>query len=270
MDAIHNRAVVGLSVAGSPGFQVLNLGSSPAFEPAFVSPSGAISEDPLIDPFRNLLLSAAENNNYEIVNLADSTNPVFFENPVAGVTGLLDSSGEDCTTGIALAPAEFSFPSQVFIADLTQATFTAGSPGTWTAPSQLQILSESFLNEGASGIAVAQGTHTGIVTGEFGGNAITAIVLPATSGSGTPAITDWVSCNIAGFMNGFDPHTVTAYQSPSSGNAIAVLANAGASSLAVVNLTRMLDPTIVPRTAGGHGCVASTLPSSVISFIPVP
>jgi len=32
-------------------------------------------------------------------------------------------------------------------------------------------MSESFLSAGANGIAVAQGTHIGIVSGEFGGNA---------------------------------------------------------------------------------------------------
>jgi hypothetical protein len=270
MDAIHNRAVLGLSVAGSPGFQFLDLGSS-TFEPPFASPSGKISEDPLLDPIRNLLLSATEANNYEIVNVASSTSPQFFENGSIASGGELDSAGEDCATGIALAPAEFSSPSNVFIADLTQATFTAGSPaGTWTAPSQVQTLSESTLSAGASGISVAQGTHTGLVTGEFGGESLTAIKLPTTSGSGTPAISDWVTCSIGSFSNGFDPHTVTAYQSPSGGDAIGLLANGGASELARVDLTKMLDPTTVPRTAGGHGCASGTLPAAAVSLISVP
>jgi hypothetical protein len=155
---------------------------------------------------------------------------------------------------------------------LTQATFTPGAPGTWTTTgSQVQTLSEATLRFGASGVAVAQGTHTGILSGEFGGDAITAIALPATSGSGTPAITDWVTCSIGnGFQNGLDPHTLTAYQSPNGGDAIAVLANAGASTLAVVDLTKMLNPTIVPRTILGHGCLAGTLPASVVSFVAVP
>ena len=288
MDAVNNRAVIGLSLPpvgtfGTPGFQFLNLGSTPSFETAFTSPSGQISEDPIIDPIRNLVLSAAENNQYEIVNVATSTSPAFFENPVSVVgTGLsgLDSSGEDYTTGIALAPIEASSnnpsSSSVYIADLTQATLTSGSPaGTWTtAASQVQILSEATLTFGANGIAVAQGTHTGVVTGEFGGNNLTAIALPTTSGSGTPAITDWVTCNIGGsFSNGKDPHTVNAYQSPNGGHAIAVLANDGATTLAVVDLTRMLDPTIVPRTTGtgnGHGCASGTLPATVVSSVSVP
>jgi hypothetical protein len=267
MDAVHNKAVIGLSVAGAPGFQVLDLSTS-SFGTAFPSPAGAISEDPLIDPTRNFLLSANELNDYEIIDLSTGAA---FENRPTGNAGELDSSAEECSTGIVLAPAEFPITSQVFIADLTQATFTAGSPGTWTAPSQVQTLTESNLQFGASGSAVAQGTHTGILTGEFGGDAITAIKLPATSGSGTPAISDWVTCSIGGgFFNGGDPHTVTAYQSPNSGDGIAVLANGVASGVAVVDLTKMLDPTVVPRTVGGHGCAAGTLPATVVSFIGVP
>jgi len=284
MDATHNKAVVALSLGGVGGFQFLNLATS-TFEPAFPSqaPSGAFfsatSEDILIDPIRNRLLSASENNNYEIIDVTTSTSPAFYENAITIASGaILDSSGEDCSTQIALAPAEFSAPSVVYLADITTppAVFTAGSPGTWTAPSQAQTLSESFLSAGASGIAVAQGTHIGIVSGEFGGDAITAIVLPSTSGTGaTPAITDWVSCSIGnGFNNGFDPHTVTAYQSLASGDAIAVLANSNSSStadtLAVVDLTQMLNPTVMPRTAGGHACASGTLPATVVRFIAVP
>jgi hypothetical protein len=285
MDAIHNKAVIGLSVGGVPGFQFLDLGTS-TFEPALASPSGRISEDPLIDPTRNtvgldtttgnaagaLLLSAAENGNYEIIDVTTSTSPASFEHATGG--GLLDSSGEDCSTAIALAPDEASGASSVYIADLTQATYTAGSPGTWTVPAgadQNQVLSESFLSP-PGGIAVAQGTHTGVVAGEFESSALTAIALPVASGSGAPAIGDWVTCSISGFLSGFDSHTITAYKSPNigPGHAIALLANAGATSVAVVDLTAMLNPTIVPRTVGGHGCVSGTLPATVVSFVAVP
>ena len=279
IDAPHNRAAIGLSIGGAAGFQILDLATL-TFEKPFKSPAGVISEDPLVDPSRNFILSASENNNFEIVNIANPLAPTFFEklfsNPGYGDA---DSTGEDCTTGIALAPGEFSSPSQVFLADLTQATFTAGSPkGTWIAPSQVQTLSESFLAAGASAVAVAQGTHIGIVAGEFGGNAITAIALPATSGAGTPQISDWVTCNIAGFSNGYDPHTTTAYQSPNGAkDAIAVLANwpttgTTATGLAVVDLTKMLNKSIVPRTAAGHGCASAsgTLPGTVATLLPVP
>jgi hypothetical protein len=275
MDAVHNKAVIGLSTVGGPGFQFLNLGSS-TFETAFASPAGAISEDPLLDPIRNRLLSASEINNYEIIDYSTSTLPVFYENPIPNPNPLgveANSSGEDCTTGIALAPYEFSSESQIYIADLTQAVFTPGSPGTWTAPSQIQTLTESVLPAaGPSGVAVAQGArHQGVVTDEFGSDAVTAIQLPATSGSGTPAIADWVTCAIGGgFSNGLDPHTVTAYESPNSGHAIALLVNDAATMIAVIDLTNMLNTTIVPRTAGGHGCFSGPLPAAVVSFIAVP
>jgi hypothetical protein len=281
MDATHNKAVIVLNTSAGPGFQFVDLGATPTFEPAFASknPGGAsfppnVSEDPLIDPIRNLLLSAAENNDYEIVNVATSTSPTFFENVItSGVDPFFDSSGEDCSTGIALADPEASSPTTLYLADLTQATFTLGSPGTWTAPSQVQTLTESDLSSLGGvpgGLAVAQGTHTGFVAPEFGGSGLTTFALPATSGTGTPAIGDWVTCQIPGFSIGFDPHTVTAYQSPASNDAIGILANSGASTVAVVDLTQMLNPTIVPRTAGGHGCAAGTLPASVVHFVSVP
>ena len=292
MDAVHNKAVIGLSVAGAPGFQFLDLsGISPSFESAVTSPAGEISEEPLLDPFRNLLLSATEGNDFELASVATappSLTPLtsFFENSGIASGGELDSASEDCSTGIALAPAEFTSPSNVFIADLTQAKFTPGSPGTWTdAPgSQVQTLTESLLFDGFPAAApVAQGTHTGVVAGEFGGNAITAFLLPSSSGSGTPAILDWVTCNIpndpsgAAWNEGNDPHTVTAYQDPASpGDAIGLFANGAGSPptyLAKVDLTQMLKSTIVPRTSGaglGHACSAGTLPSSVVSFVAVP
>jgi hypothetical protein len=294
MDATNNRAAVAMSLAGvlpagSGGFQFLDLAPAiPVFpNPPFPSmtPAGGfgnISEDALIDPIRNLLLSATENNEYELIDVSVTPVPAtaYFESGVIPVPGgaIFDSSGEDCTTGIALAPAEFSGPSVVYIADLTQALFVAGAgppPGTWSAvgASQLQSLSGSFLPAGASGLAVAQGAlHQGVVSGEFGGDGITAIQLPSTSGFGMPAISDWVTCNIGGgWSHGLDPHTVTAYESPNAPNhAFAVLANINASTVAVVDLTDMLNPAIVPRNVAGDVCAAGTLPAAVVSFIAVP
>jgi hypothetical protein len=86
MDATDNKAAIGLSIGGAPGFQFLNLGTTPAFEPPLASPSGKISEDPLIDPIQHQLLSAAENDNYEIVDVVTSTAPKFYENPGIPVT----------------------------------------------------------------------------------------------------------------------------------------------------------------------------------------
>ena len=286
MDATHNRAVIAMSTLTPPiglvgGFQFLDL-TTATLGSVFASeapPGGApffhanISEGPLIDPIRNLLLSASENNNYELIDVAPAPSPSpFYENPIpTGGEAEADSSGEDCSTGIALATYELT--DQVLLTDLNSAVFIPGSPGSWTSGCSVpNTLTESGLNSGASGIAVAQGTHTGIVSGEFGGDGITAIALPPTSG--VCVLPDWLSCEIGGgFSIGYDPHTVTAYQSPSSGHAVALLANAGATTLAVVDLTNMLNPSIVPRTSGtglGHGCQSITLPPGVVSFLSVP
>ena len=112
-------------------------------------------------------------------------------------------------------------------------------------------------------------THTGVITGEFGGNALTAIALPTTSGSGTPTITNWMTCGISmTFDNSLDPHAITAYQSPNTGDAIALVSGNDQSLLAVVDLTLMLS---LPETApGSHLCASVTLPSTVVTFVTVP
>jgi hypothetical protein len=277
MDATNNRALIGLSVGPGPGvggFQFLDLNTN-TFGLSFASkdPSGFISENPLIDPIRNLLLSASEDNNYELIDVSSAPSPNPFYERSIPASGEADSSGEDCSTGLALAPYEFTDLSQVYVADLTSAIFTPGSPGSWTSLSAVNTLTESSLSAGPSGVAVAQGTHTAIVSGEFGGDAITAITLPATSG--IVVFPDWVSCNIGGgFVNGLDPHTLTAYRSPNAPNhAFALLVNTGATTLAVVDLTNMLNTTIVPRTTGagfGHACLSGPLPTTVVTFIAVP
>lgn len=277
MDATDNKALIALSVGGTGGFQILNLATD-TFESAFTTedPSGRISEDPLIDPIHHLILSAAEDNNYELVNTSTSTAPTFFGHPVASVSGQLDSSAEDCATGIIFAPAEFSDPSQIEIADISGfgAVFTPGTPGSWSAPEQLQTLTGSSLSAGPSGAAVAQGTHTGVVAGEFGGDGLTALALPTTSGTGaTPALSNWLTCETGSdpsgnsFSTGDDPHTMAAYQSPNGGDAMALLVNEGATEMVKVDLTDMLNPAIVPAT--GHVCNSGTLPVSAETFIPL-
>jgi hypothetical protein len=286
MDATNNKALLGISVGGVGGFQFLDLATD-TFEPAFTTraPSGEISEDPLIDPLRHLIVSASENNNVELADVTTSTSPQFFEHSVPSVSGVLDSSAEDCSTGIILAPAEGSNPSQVEIADINGAVSTPGSPGSWTVPEQLQSLTGSNLSAGANGSSVAQVTHTGVISGEFGGDGLTAIALPTTSGAGAiPAISNWVTCRAGAdpagvqFQMGFDPHTLIAYQSPATvvhgltvfhaGDAIALMVNAGATEMVVVDLTTMLDPTSVPAT--GNVCDSSTLPASAERFLPLP
>jgi hypothetical protein len=113
------------------------------------------------------------------------------------------------------------------------------------------------------------------VAGEFGGDSLTALALPTTSGTGaTPAISNWVSCETGPdpsgnpFNMGDDPHTLAAYQSPNGGDAIALMANKGGTELVRVDLTDMLNASDVPAT--GNVCNSGTLPSSAVTFIPLP
>ncbi len=265
VDSSTNKALitVGLETGGPGGYQFLDLGATPTFETPI--PAGTdVSEDVSIDPVRHLILSPNESSIYQIVNTSTPT-AALFNNQLED--GEFDSAGEDCTTGIALATVEFT--GDLFIADLTQAIFTPGTPGTWSDTASQLVNFPEFDNlaAGTCGIAVAPGTHLGIVTGEFGGDLEGVIQLPATSGSGMPAFVDYVAFTVpstpadAAWEQGFDPHTVTAYVSPNSGKAYAVLENGDFSYVAVVDLQGLLN---APRT--GH-TVNDPLPAGLVTFI---
>src|SRR5208283_3305995 len=210
----------------------------------------------------------SEDNDYEIVNITSTTAPAFFENSPTGIIGEFDSAAEDCSTGIALSSEEGT--ENLFIADLTQATFTPGSPdGTWTAPSQSVDFPEfTTFGAGTCGIAVAGPTHIAIATGEFGGNGFGAVELPSTSGSGTPSFPDYVECTLpntpdgVAWSQGDDPHTVTDIEGPTY--------------IAVVDLTKMLNQTIVSRVTAGqptaHTCdpTVNLQSAGVLTYVAVP
>jgi len=289
-----NQALIGMGLTTGAGYQFLDLApSTPTFETAFPSASTGkqISEDLAIDPGLNLILSPAEDDNYEIVNVSTTTAPAFFEQAptlLGGVPDELDSAAEDCSTGIALASQEGT--GDIFLADLKQAVFTTGTPGTWTsgAGERDQSFPEfAALSAGTSGIAVAAGSHIAEVSGEFdAGNAFGAIQLPSTSGSGSPAVVDYIECKVPNdpsgpWSFGQDPHTSTAYTSPNSGDAIALFANLDSTTsvptfLAVVDMTKLLNPTIVPRVTNGfptaHTCdpTVDLVAAGVVSFVAIP
>jgi hypothetical protein len=224
INALSNKAVIAIGISGSPsgsGIQFLDLATN-IFGPP-IPAAHIISEDILIDPTRNLILSPGESNFYDLFQIQPGGGVKEFGNFLGFVGGILDSAAEDCSTGIALASLEGS--GNLFIADLTQAVLTPGSgtlPGTWTGPSKVRNFPEfNTFSAGTSGISVASGTsHLGIVSGEFGGNRFGVIQLPATSGSGTPDVVDYAAAVIPNtpdggvFQAGLDPHTVTAYTSP--------------------------------------------------------
>jgi len=258
INANNNTAVIamGLSGASGSGVQVLNLSNNTFNTP--VPLTNYVSEDISIDSGRNLILSPGEDGYYDLLKIGTGNTLTEYGNPTGGE---LDSAAEDCTTGIALASYEFS--SDIYITDLTQATFTAGTPGTWTAPGQFLNLNGDDFSAGTCGISSAPGTgHLAVVTGEFGGSSYAVMLLPSTSGSGTPNLADWAYVSFMpntpdgnNFNSGLDPHTVTAYTSPNTNKSYAVFADyegGEPSYLGVVDLACVLaQPRSGPNTVNG-------------------
>jgi len=274
INAANNTAVIamGVSGGGGSGVQVLNLASN-TFNTAFPM-ANYVSEDISIDSSRNLILSPAEDGIYDLLKIGTSNALTEFGNNISGAD--LDSAAEDCTTGIALSSEEFT--DNVYITDLTQAVFTAGSPGTWTAPGQYVNLNDGGYSAGTSGISTAPGSnHEGVVTGEFGGQAYAALLLPSTSGSGTPTLADWAYVSTMPntpdgnpFDAGYDPHTVTAYTSPNNNKSYAVFADWETGTpdyVAVVDLACVLA---LPRTGAHTVTNPATATVPCTSYVAIP
>jgi Stigma-specific protein, Stig1 len=230
------------------------------------------SENIQIDPIRKLILSANEGNTWQIIKsdtgvVHDSTADF------TGTGGLLDSTAEDCSTGIALAPYEFN--TTVAFVNLKSVTYTAGAPGTWTGIVNIQDFAPDFagLAAGNSGSAVAPGSsHLAVITGEFGGSKFGVLRLPSTTTAATiPAAVDWVAADVpnlpgeGGAWNmGFDPHTVTAYKSPTTTRAYALMSNSDNTFLVKVDMDLLLG---APRLAGTHTADPALIPPGTFTFI---
>jgi hypothetical protein len=267
----NNTAVIAMGLIGGSsdeGVQVLNL-SNNTFNTAFPMHND-VSENISIDSGRNLILSPGESGVYDLLKIGTGNTLTEYG---MNIGGTLDSAAEDCTTGIAMSADEFT--DSIFITDLTQATFTAGSPGTWTAPGQFINLNDGGYSAGTSGITSAPGTgHLAVVTGEFGGSAYSSLLLPSTSGSGTPTLADYAYVSSMPntpdgnpFSAGFDPHTITAYTSPNTGKSYAVFVDYFTGTpnyLGVVDLACVLA---LPRS-GPHTVSGST--ASCTRYVVVP
>lgn len=280
LNAANNTAVINMGVSGGAsgsGVQILNLNTH-----TFDAPFGMtqqVSENISVDPTRSLILSANENGNYPILQIqSDGSLKEFDSTFSSGIED--DSSAEDCSTGVAIAPGEFTNSLQ--LVNLNKITFGAT---TYTAPNMVTTLATSYtFSSGLSGSAVAQGSgHLAVVTGEFGGNTFAVLKLPAVPSTGTPALADYVVAELPAstacggiFSAGFDPHTITAYTSPNDGDAYAVFAGySGAnvpSCLAVVDMTTLINPALSPRGGPGysaHDISAANFPASAVTFFPL-
>lgn len=256
VNALTNQAVIAIGHSSSPSgtaLQTLNLGSNTFATP--VDLFDHVSEDISIDPTRGYILSPNEQDLYDILQVNSLTGAITGEFGRVTGTGENDSAAEDCSTGIALTVTEFT--NEVYLADLTQATFTVGTPGSWTGPQSITTIIGSY-SAGLSGVTVAPGSaHLATVTGEFGGSSFSVLQLPAASGSGTPTIVDYayVPC-INGFSAGLDPHTVSAYTSPNDGKAYTVFASSPPpSELIVADMAAILAR---PRGGDGHTVIGDS------------
>ncbi len=274
INAANNTAVIAMGLSspiGDSGIQFLNL-TSPATFNTPIPLSKEVSEDISIDSGRNLILSPSESGYYDLLKIGSGNTITEYSHYVASY---LDSAAEDCTTGIALSAIEFT--DTIYIGDLTQATFTPGSPaGTWTTADQIFNLNDGNYSAGTSGISSAPGTnHLAVVTGEFGGSSYAALQLPATSGTGTPTLVDYAyvgsmpnTPDSEPFEAGYDPHTITAYTSPNSGKSYAVFSDwvfGYPTYLGVVDLQCVLG---LPRAAGTHNVIGNA--SACTRYVAVP
>jgi hypothetical protein len=281
-----NQAVItegNLTAPSGSAMQVLNL-SNNTFGAAFPM-FHEVSENVVVDVPDSLILSADEDNQFEVVGFDAGGNlTTEYSMSFAGSTGEPDSTAVDCSTRMAIAPLEFSYPNAFFLTDLSQAKYTPGAPGSWSAPYSLIQLDPAVDDAaGPCGSAVAPGSnHLAVITGEFGGSEFQILKLPAAGGTGgaAPTLPDYadVAC-VPGFSAGYDPHTVTAYVSPNDGKSYALFANwdTNPPSLLKADMAGILA---LPRGANGHtvigdsGCldpagpVGSTVLQSISSSSP--
>ena len=303
-------------LASNGGFQLVNPANNSIGAP-LAGNGEPVPVDFGYDPVGHRILSAnyvvtdsstfaSSPPHFEIFNLYRSTNEVFdllndsafFAPSGSTCTGtgtssrdiLPDTTAIDTSTNIAYVtfhtPAAcFSNPIEdVALFDLSEASFeSTGAVGEWnTAGKQIQTLSGLTFG-GITALSVVSGAHLAIISGEFSSNLVGALKLPATSGSGTPAIGDWVEAQMpndpsgAAWLNWHQPSGLGSYTSPNNGKAFGVMMNFGRDSngnpigptyLAIVDLQALLN---APRDSSGH-VVASSVnlaTSGIVRFVKV-
>ena len=122
-------------------------------------------------------------------------------------------------------------------------------------------------------MAIAPSGHLVILEDEGGAGAFGAILLPATSGTGIPAILDWVAAQMPsddpdgqGWSFPLDPHALTVYVSPNDGKAYGLMVNFNRTFVAKIDLAALLAAT---RTSGTHTVSPSVnlVTSGILTFI---
>ena len=281
------------SPAGPGAYQVLDLSNNSFGAPINTADDNQIAESFGLDTGSNLILSADEEGNFDLIDITNPSSPIAYAF-VGAPTGIeFDSSAVD-VTGITIAGSEFD--GQLFLADLSQATFSPNAtPPNWNAPNQLQTLPEfapafGYFGSGITGLAIAIGTNDAFLEDEFGtagaGAGIGVIKLPSTGGSGTPAATDWVVAHLPTTPDNnswnmpLDPHGLTAARANlvisnnavGLGNApkgIGFLINDERTYLAVVDLDALLAAPRAAADANQLDPNYQPLQQNLITYIPV-
>jgi hypothetical protein len=187
-------------------------------------------------------------------------------------TQLPETSAID--TGTQIAYVTFHTPSACFnsppndiaLFDLKQATFASSTHSWSTTGEAIQTLTGIGLN-GIDPISIQSSNHVAIVSG--GSNAFGALALPATSGTGTPAIPDWVGANMPNDPSGAAwvgwpvPDGLATYISPASSKPMGLMMNVGSGTgptfLAIVDLQALLNTTTTKRDPVNTHHVDSTV-----------
>ena len=204
-----------------------------------------------------------------------------------------DSTAIDEVTNIAYVSfhtpldCELTPPNTIALFDMSQATFTAGvggASGSWnTTGKQIQALTDFSVN-GVDPISIEPINHLAIVSG--GSTPFGALALPTTSGTGTPAITDWVSANMPNDPDGNPwegwslPNGLATYVSPNTGKPMGLMLNTledgTGKRIGIPRFAALVDIKALlalPRDeAGGHQVLLSSdsgalVTSNVVQFV---
>jgi len=208
-------------------------------------------------------------------------------NPTTPADILPDSGAIDTQTRIAVVTLRKPTPCNtatsgpivdLALFDLSRATFTppatGAATGSWNTPGkQIQTLSALYPNfgNGITGISVVSGMHMALLDDQSGNSGFGAIMLPSSSGSGTPQIASsgYVAASMPNDPSGApwtmpkQPNGLVTYISPNTNRPMGVIINNTRTYLAVIDLTNLLNPA----NRNGPNSVTNPLPSGIVTFV---
>ncbi len=232
-----------------------------------------------------LIISPTSGSSFDLYNISKPSAPAEYAMDLSSQVNNaeLDSGAAD-TTGVAIASAENS--GNFVLSNLGHTRLTAGTPGTWAAPTTVQNLPEvaKSFQTGAAELAIASGLHQAIIADEDSTNAFGVLQLPTSALKGAPSIQDYAVAQMPNdpsgtqWSTGSGAHAVTAavLNASLSGGAVvsggtkglAFLFNSNSTYIAVVDLEALLK---APRQSGTHTVEPTydLLGNNVVVFAPI-